>query len=166
MRQCAHRRIRVFVHLAHGFGAQTWYTRWCRGEIIGLNERLPYGYFRAEQDGCDIEYSEDKEERLFGKAVRLSVRLLLGFDFVHAWRNRDRIGHAEIVWTHTESQSLAVLLLLRIWRNPRRPKVIAQSVWLFDRWHNLSPLKRRMYWRLLSRADILTVLSLENLLSR
>src|SRR5262249_10294705 len=44
--------IRAFVHLAHGFGAEQWQARWDRGETIGLNERLPYGYFWARQDGC------------------------------------------------------------------------------------------------------------------
>src|SRR5215217_8244963 len=49
------RPIRVFVHLAHGFGAESWQARWSRGEIIGINERLPYGYFRAREDGCTVE---------------------------------------------------------------------------------------------------------------
>jgi glycosyltransferase involved in cell wall biosynthesis len=155
--------IQVFVHLARGFGAAQWQARWDKGEIIGLNDRLPYGYFWAQEDGCTIEYSEDRHEGAFGRVLRLGVRLLLGFDFVHAWRNRRGIRRAEIVWTHTESQYLAVLLLL--WGCPRsaRPKVIAQSVWLFDRWPRLWSPKRWLYARLIAGAAVLTVLSPENL---
>lgn len=159
------RRIRVFVHLAHGFGAHQWRKRWDKGEIIGINDRLPYGYFWAEHDGCDISYSCDRRETILSKSLRLAIRLVLGFDFVHAWRNRKGIRRAEVVWTHTESQYLAVLLIL--WWRPRahRPKVIAQSVWLFDEWPRLSPLRRLLFRALISRADLLTVHSPENLRS-
>ena len=155
--------IRVFVHLARGFGATQWQAKWNRGEIIGLNERLPYGYFWAQEDGCVIEYSEDRREGPFGAAFRLGVRLLLGFDFIHAWRNRRSIYAAETVWTGTESQYLAILLLLRCLSRRYRPKVIAQSVWLFDSWPRLSTLKRWLYGRLIAEAAMLTVYSEEGL---
>jgi glycosyltransferase involved in cell wall biosynthesis len=155
--------IRVFVHLAYGFGARDWLQRWQRSEIIGINDRLPYGYFWAEEDGCTVEYSEDRSENFFGRMLRLSLRLVLGFDLVHAWHNRRGIANAEIVWTHTESQHLAVLLLLLLRPLSRRPKVIAQSIWLFDHWHKLSRVRRWFYRRLIARADVLTVHSPENL---
>jgi glycosyltransferase involved in cell wall biosynthesis/beta-glucanase (GH16 family) len=155
--------IRVFVHLARGFGAQQWRAKWELGAIIGLNDPLPYGYAQAEAFGCTVEYSQDNPENLLGRTCRLALRLVLGFDVVHAWRNRHGIFAAEIVWTHTESQHLAVLLLLRAFPLSRRPKVIAQSVWLFDSWSRLSPLKRWLYHRLLAEADAVTVLSPVNL---
>jgi glycosyltransferase involved in cell wall biosynthesis len=155
--------IRVFVHLAYGFGARNWLDRWQRGEIIGINDRLPYGYFWAEEDGCTVEYSEDRGENFLGRVLRLSLRLALGFDFIHAWRNRRGIASAEIVWTHTESQHLAVLLLLFLSSPSHRPKIIAQSIWLFDRWRRLSRVRRWLYARLIARADVLTVHSPENL---
>jgi glycosyltransferase involved in cell wall biosynthesis len=155
--------IRVFVHLAYGFGAAQWQAKWDRGEIIGVNDRLPYGYAWAQEDGCLIEYSEDRREDVLSRTLRLGVRLALGFDFVHAWRNRRGIRASEIVWTHTESQHLAVLLLLRGRARSRRPKIIAQSVWLFDVWPRLSPVKRWLFRMLMARADLLTVLSPENL---
>jgi glycosyltransferase involved in cell wall biosynthesis len=40
--------------------------------------------------------------------------------------------------------------------------LIGQSVWLFDRWNIYSLPKRWLYSKLLSRADVLTVLSPEN----
>ncbi|HVC53153.1 MAG TPA: glycosyltransferase [Stellaceae bacterium] len=155
--------IRVFVLLARGFGAPQWQARWDRSEIIGLNERLPYGFSLAQEEGCVVEYSEDRRESPLGTACRLGARLVLGFDFIHAWRNRRGILAAEIVWTGTESQYLAILLLLRWHRGQDRPKLIAQSVWLFDAWPRLSPLKRWLYRRLIADAEVLTVHSTEGL---
>jgi len=102
--------MRVFVHLARGFGAAQWQAKWERGEIIGLNERLPYGFFLAQEDGCAVEYSEDRQEGALRAVLRLGVRLLLGFDLVHAWHNRRGIYSAEIVWTGTESQHLSWMI--------------------------------------------------------
>jgi glycosyltransferase involved in cell wall biosynthesis len=151
--------------LAHGFGAKHWQARWNRGEIIGINDHLPYGYFWAAEDGCVIEHSEDKTEGWFSRFLRLAVRVVLGFDFIHAWRNRRGIGNAQIVWTHTESQYLAVLLLFQGWWPAARPKIIAQSVWLFDRWDKLPGPYRWLYRKLIAQADVLTVHSPENLKS-
>lgn len=156
--------MRVFVLLAHGFGARRWAERWARGEIPGINERLPYGYFHCASDRCEVEYSEDASEYQPTRFARMCMRRLLGFDLIHAWRNRAGISAADVVWTHTEFEYLALLLLFRLGlARTRRPKLIAQSVWLFDRWRELSRLKRWTYSRLIEQADILTVLSPDNL---
>lgn len=155
--------IQVFVHLAHGFGAQTWGDLWHEGKIFGINEPFPYGYHRANGMGCRVTYSKDHREAAPSKFFRLGVRAILGFDLIHAWRNLDGMRQADIIWTHTESQFLAILLLLRSTPRAQRPKLIAQSVWLFDRWHNLSGFKRRFFSMLIGQADVLTVHSPENL---
>src|SRR5262249_4140944 len=129
----------------------------------GINEPYPYGYFRAKDDNCMVEYSFDAVEAIWGKLLRLILRGILGFDFVHAWRNSEKALSSDIIWTHTESQTLAILLLLRLKASRQTPKLIGQSVWLFDRWNSYSLVKRWFYAKLLSRADILTVLSPENL---
>ena len=98
------RPMRVFVHLAHGFGAREWQKRWSEGKVFGINEPLPYGYFRANKLGCVVEYSEDKSETILVTLFRLGVRAIFGFDLIHAWRNFDGIRKANVVWTHTESQ--------------------------------------------------------------
>jgi glycosyltransferase involved in cell wall biosynthesis len=155
--------IQVFVHLAHGFGGQSWERRWKEGKILGVNEPLPYGYYRADAMGCSVTHSQDRQEAAPTRFFRLGIRAILGFDLIHAWRNFEGILNADVVWTHTESQFLAILLLLQSTPRPRRPKLIAQSVWLFDRWHKFSALKRRLFSMLIKQADILTVLSPENL---
>jgi len=159
----AQRPIQVFVHLAYGFGAQSWQRRWEDGKILGINEPKPYGYYRAETMGCAVAYSQDRTESLPDKVLRLGFRVLLGFDLVHAWRNLAGMKDADVVWTHTESQFLAILLLFRLKGLARRPKLIAQSVWLFDQWHRFSHLRRWFFSRLIRQADILTVLSPKNL---
>jgi glycosyltransferase involved in cell wall biosynthesis len=160
---CVENPIRVFVHLARGYGSREWERRWNDGKIIGINEPQPYGYFRAAESGCLVEYSEDAAESLFGKLFRLGTRSILGFDLVHAWRNFGKIREADVVWTHTESQYLSILLLFRLMPAERRPKIIAQTIWLFDRWKRFGAPRKWFISQLAAQADIITVHSPENL---
>jgi glycosyltransferase involved in cell wall biosynthesis len=158
------RRIRVFVQLVHGFGAKGWSEAWARGELPGILDRLPYGYYHAADDHYDVQYSEDRCENRVTRFIRLALRRALGFDLLHAWRNRAGLCEADIVWTHTELEHLAVLCLWRLTSPASRPRLIAQSVWLYDRWNSFSAPKRWLYKTLLAQADILTVLSPDNLI--
>jgi glycosyltransferase involved in cell wall biosynthesis len=149
-------RPRAFVLLARTLGASARRARFERGMLPGLNEPLPYGYFHAEQDGIAVHYSEDAPEGPLGKTLRLALRALCGFDLLHAWRHRRQIAAADIVWTHTESQSLGVALVTRLLPRRRRPRLLLQQIWLIDRWPRLGPLHRALYRALLRRADLLT----------
>lgn len=95
--------MHVFVHLSAGQDAEEWTRRWSAGTLIGINERTPYGYARAEAHGCNVVFSRAHAERLPARMLQLGVRALLGFDLVHAFRNRAEIQRADAVWTHTES---------------------------------------------------------------
>jgi glycosyltransferase involved in cell wall biosynthesis len=95
--------------------------------------------------------------------VRLVLRKLLGFDLIHVCRNRRGIFAADVVWTHTELEHLGVLALFRLLRQRRRPKLVANCVWLFDKWSRLSRPKRFLYRVLLQEASVITTLSPENL---
>lgn len=156
-------KMQVFVHLAYGFGARRWNANFRAGRLAGINEPYAYGYHRANQHGCQVVYSEDHLECAPMRYFRLCLRVLLKFDLVHAWRNRRGICSADVVWTHTESQHAAILLLFLMMRGERRPKLIAQSVWLFDRWSKMNVANRWIFRKLLAHADILTVLSSANL---
>jgi glycosyltransferase involved in cell wall biosynthesis len=157
------RRIKVFVHLVHGFGAARWSKSWAKGEMPGILDKLPYGYYHAADDQYDIKYSEDVNESCATRFIRLALRRALGFDILHAWRNRVGLHESDIVWTHTELEHLGVLLLWWLTKPVSRPRLIAQSVWLYDRWYSYSAPKRWLYKTLLSKADVLTVLSPDNL---
>jgi glycosyltransferase involved in cell wall biosynthesis len=144
--------LRVFVLLAHGFGAS-----WVRGELPGINEAMPYGYHHATEQKCSVTYSEDASEGRLFRLARRALRRWLGFDLIHAWRNRRALSKADVVWTHTELEGLAVAALFSILRPKTRPRMIAQSIWLFGRWSEFWAPKRWLYQRLLRKADLLTV---------
>lgn len=155
------RRLRVFVHLAADKDAAAWRGAWQAGTLVGVNDETPYGYGRAERMGCTVTFSQAPRENRAARFLRLGLRVLLGFDLLHALRQGRALTEADVVWTHTESQFLAVAAALAF--RARRPKLIGQSVWLFDRWERLGPLHRWLYRRLIRGVDALTVLSTENL---
>ena len=138
------RKMNVFVHLAEEFGTRRWRKFTTASHSSGIVDRLPYGYYRAADDNCAIEYSENFDEWRAVRLGRLAARRLLGFDLLHAWRNRSGILDADVVWTHTELEHLAVVLLFLTVPRSRRPKLIAQSVWLYDRWRQFSACLARL----------------------
>lgn len=152
--------IKVFVHLARDKDPVTWKQNWFTGKLVGLNDPTPYGYGRAEGMGAKLVFSKSGAEKPLAKFLRLGLRVITGFDVVHAYRHRKEILAADVVWTHTESQFLAVAAIL-----PKTggPKLIGQSVWLFDRWSRLPPAHKWLYRRLIRRVDVLTFLSPENM---
>ncbi len=150
-------RPRAFVLLSHGQGAAAWNRRYRDGSLIGLNEAWPYGYSHAADLGYQVEYSQDRDENWWGWLWRMAIRALLGFDLLHAWRNRKGLRDADVVWTHTESASLAAVALRVLgWS---RARLVLQSVWLIDRWPRMFPPHRWLARWLLARADVLTFLS-------
>lgn len=157
------RAIRVFVHLAYGFDARDWERAWREGRLIGFNTRTPYGYHLAEGAGCSVAFSQDRPEGRLRRLVRLGGRALLGFDLVHAWRNRRAASDADVIWTHTESQFLAFALIRALSRYAHRPKLLGQAVWMIDRWDRYGPVRRTLFRALLRHVDVLTVHSPLNL---
>ena len=149
--------MQVFVQLAYGFGGKNWKKRWENGEIIGINEPQAYGYYRAASEDVNVVYSEDTPENSLQKLMRLGVRAILGFDLIHAWRNRRQLLMADVVWTHTESQTLAVLAILALLRPLHRPKIVGQVVWLLDKWNRCTLLHNILYRRLLRSLDVMTL---------
>ena len=151
------RPMRVFVHLAHDKDPNVWRAARAAGTLVGRNDETPYGYGRASSMGCEVEFSQARPESLIAKAARAGLRVALGFDLAHARGQRDRIFASDVVWTHTESQFLAVSALLG--SRSGGPKLIGQAVWLLDRWPRLTPAHQAYFRRLIARVDILTTLS-------
>lgn len=157
------RSLNVYVHLAAGHDAELWRQAFDQRSLVGVNDPSPYGYARANEMGCKVSFSKPAGKGRATRVVRLALRLLLGFDYVHAKANSDRILSADVVWTHTESQFLAVAMLLaRLPKGARRPKLIGQAVWLFDKWPKLWLVHRWLYRKLIREVDILTVHSPDN----
>jgi glycosyltransferase involved in cell wall biosynthesis len=147
--------INVHVHLFYGADPRNYR----KGENIGCL----YGYHHAESDEFHLTYSEDAPESKPVRLARRALKALLGFDAIHTWRNRAEIMRSDVIWTHTEQEHLAVsLVLLMQGRRAAPPLLLAQSVWLLDKWPHYGFVRRWLYRKLLARADVLTTLASEN----
>lgn len=142
----------VYVHLGHGLDAQHHAQRFRAGLEV---DDSPYGFAQARSLGLSIRHSTDVEERPLQRWGRRVLKRLLGFDLVHAWRNRHQWQSADGIWTVQESEWLAIVALGCL--GVKRPPLVANSVWLFDQWPHLGPLRRWLYRRLAARAEMLTV---------
>ena len=147
--------MNVFVHFAHGAGRTSWKMRYDNNAILGVNHDNLYGYRQAEEMGCRVDQSEDTPEPAWWRYCRMALRRIVGFDVIHAWSNRKGILDAQVVWTHTEKEAMAVLLLFKASKQTR-PKIIAQNIWVMDEWETYSAIRKNLYRFLLSGADILT----------
>ncbi|RQS16240.1 glycosyltransferase [Burkholderia sp. Bp9002] len=146
---------KVHVHLFYGADPRTYR----KGDDIGCL----YGYHHAESDEFRLSYSQDARENRIVSLARRALKAALGFDVVHAWRNRTALRNTDVIWTHTEQEHLAAALLLKLAGAPgKRPLLLAQSVWLYDKWASYGPLRRWLYRKLLARADVLTTLARDN----
>ncbi|MEW6341353.1 MAG: glycosyltransferase family 4 protein [Paraburkholderia sp.] len=146
---------KVHVHLF--YGADPRFYR--KGENIGCL----YGYHHAESDEFALTYSQDARESAPVRLLRRGLKAVLGFDLIHTWRNRAEILRSDVIWTHTEHEYLSVaLVLLLSGRRKAPPLLLAQSVWLLDKWPGYGMLRRWLYRKLIARADVLTTLASEN----
>ena len=149
---------KVHVHLF--YGADPRFYR--QGDDIGCL----YGYHHAQSDAFRLTYSEDAREGKLARLLRRALKAALGFDFIHTWRNRAEMLRSDVIWTHTEQEWLsAALMLLLSGRKAgadASPLLLAQSVWLLDKWPSYGMLRSWLYRKLMTRADQLTTLASEN----
>jgi len=157
-------KIKVFVHLAHGQDVIAWEKMWSEGSLVGICDPTPYGYHRAREMGCDVEFSLKIQRAPILNLVRGAFRVIFGFDYIHARNNAKRALESDVIWTHTESQFLAMAMVMALrGKNKPRPKILAQSVWLYDKWSGLDPIRKALYRYLVNYVDVLTVHSPLNL---
>ncbi len=147
--------MKIHVHLFYGADPRFYRP----GENIGCL----YGYHHAESDEFQLSYSQDAKESKPVRLVRRALKTLLGFDLIHTLRNRDEMLRSDVIWTHTEQEWLsAALMLLMNGKRQTQPLLLAQSVWLIDKWPNYGLLRRWFYRKLIARADLLTTLARDN----
>lgn len=143
---------KIFVHLGYGLDARRYAERFRQGLEV---DETPYGFGLASELGCEPVFSRDADETPVVRLVRRALKRLLGFDLMHAWRNRQGWADADAVWTVQESEWLALAALARLgWGHP---PMVANSVWLFDRWPAMAAWRRALYRLLAARAGQLTV---------
>ena len=145
----------VLVFLGHGQGDENWEERIRRGEA---NNPGPYGYANA-RDRLDVVYARSGQENRFTKVCRVGLKYALGFDLVHAVRNRADLRAADIVWTHTEKEHLALSVLKLAGVLGKTKPVIAQSVWLWGWLPTAGPVRRAITLSLLHQNQLHTVLA-------
>ena len=149
---------KVHVHLFYGADPRFYRP----GDDIGCL----YGYHHAQSDAFALTYSQDARESKPVRLLRRGLKAALGFDFIHTWRNRAEMLRSDVIWTHTEQEWLsAALMLLLSGRKAGAdagPLLLAQSVWLLDKWPSYGILRSWLYRKLMTRADQLTTLASEN----
>lgn len=138
-------RPRIVIVLNADQDVVAWQEKYRRGEVL---DATPYGYDRAESD-AELFWARSAAESDRMRRLRVSAAGRLGFDLVHVWRNRRLIRTADVIWTHTEREHLAVAMLQALRRPSRRVPVLAQSVWLWDAWATWPWWRRRLVARLL-----------------
>lgn len=151
--------MKVYVLLPAHLGIDTWQQQALEQE---MPDQTPYGYHHAAASDVQLGFSKATP---MGLLARLSKKLL-GLNVIHIWRHRREIYASDVVWTHTEHEHIALLLLFRLLRLlrllRRPPRLIAQCIWLFDDWQRLSPPVRWLCRSLLRDADAVTVHSRSN----
>lgn len=148
-------RTSVLVFLAHGQDDAEWDERVRRGDA---NNPGPYGYAYA-RDRMDIAYASSRSEGRAVRLVRTGLKYVLGFDLLHAWDNRAAMRAADVIWTHTEKEHLALSTLKALGVVPRGKPAIAQSVWLWGWMPTAGPIRAAITSRLLRLNQVHTVLA-------
>lgn len=131
-------RKRVMILLNPAQDVREWRRSFESGARL---DRTPYGYDRADQ-WFDLAWGETLAASRVGQLLRRWSTRWLGCDLPHAWHNRKLILEADVVWTHTEREHLAVAWLQLLTPRARKVPVVAQSVWLWDRWAGYGPVRR------------------------
>ena len=144
----------AYVHLGYGFDAERYRQLYEKGLAP---DPVPYGFHHATEFGPRVTYSTDHGESKILRLMRRAGQKLLGFDLIHAYRNRSKISEADVIWTMEEKQYLAVLFLARLIPSLRNKKVFGQTIWLFDRWKRMHWIKRFFLAHLIRSAAALTV---------
>lgn len=139
----------VHVQLYYGKDAESYRLRYEQGREP---DKTPYGFHLAEEEGFYVTFSRDGRRRLAARVIRK----LCDFDVAHAYRNREAMARADIIWTMTEGEAFAAALLMRLGIIPKRP-IISNAVWLLNRWRYLSWPRRRIYKALATDITVLTV---------
>ncbi len=145
----------VFVLLARNLDAHNWSV----GNEIGVfPDKTPYGFHNAESMSCKVTYSAPTKLNLIGRLFRFVFKC----DILHVMANWRRLRNADIVWTMTETEFLALRILERMSFSPRKP-LVGQVIWLLSDWKTYSAVRRWCVTKLLRDTSVLTVHSKSNL---
>lgn len=140
------RRFRAFVHLPRHLNADEYRARFEQGLEP---EETPYGFHLAEKFDVDVVFS-DKPSLPLSTFYRIVMRLI-GFDPVNAWRNREAMRSADVIWTMLEADIAGAAALMALGIVPEKP-IIGSTVWAAHRWPKIGRFRRALFGALLRRA--------------
>jgi len=89
---------------------------------------------------------EDAAESYLANCSDWGTRSILGFDLVHAWRNFGKIREGGC---RVDSHGISVFIDLAAFpvdAAERQTKIIAQTIWLFDRWKRFGGAEKMVYF--------------------
>lgn len=132
------RRVRVFALVSRNLDSVGYRGRFAAGLEP---DESPYGFHLAEKFGFDLTFSRAASGRPVSELLHRVVARICGFDVLHAWKNRKALNDCDVIWTMSERDWLAVAALQRLGVVKPTP-LIANSIWLFDRWPKLSAIRR------------------------
>ena len=150
------RRFKAHVHLDHGRATGRIGPEWSLEDYIA---RFHYGYGHASPY-VELSSSTDRTENPPMRFLRRGLTYVLGFDLLHAYANRRGLTSADIIWTRTEHESLAVALLKRLHLIGDVP-LIGGAIWLWDDWPRRG-VRRAFYTWLCGAIDLHTAQSFDN----
>lgn len=152
------RRRKVLALLPRELDAESWADDFHKGVVP---DKSPYGYHHAQALGYEVVYTPAaRRGGCVATLLNRAVWRTLGFDLAHLWRSRRFIADAkpDLVWSHTEHEYLAFLLLRRLGMVPATP-LLAQTVWLADQWSEIGWCRRTLCRWLIRDAEMCAFLS-------
>jgi glycosyltransferase involved in cell wall biosynthesis len=145
--------MKIHVQLFYGNDAEIEQKRFAAGNAPN---RVPYGFNHAEGLVKYITYSSDKRYGAAGILLRRAIIKIIGFDFLHAFHNREKIFASDVIWTISEGECFAVAALLVLFLK-RHQKIIGNGIFLFNRFGKMFFIRRLLLSKLMQRISILTV---------
>lgn len=134
-------KVRVFAIVTRNLDSEVYRKRFTDGLEPDAS---PYGFHLAKDLGYEVTFSSAAPPGVLSSLSHRIVQRLFGFDLLHALRNRRGMNESDVVWTMSERDWLAVAALQWLGVVKKKP-VIANSIWLFDRWPRLNPMRRAMF---------------------
>lgn len=141
--------LNVYVHLDHNLDTVEYEKLFNAGKAPDL---APYGFHLAKDFVASLTFSISHKETILSKILRKVFKRILGFDLLHAFRNRKKFEQCDIAWTMTENEFLGLLFLKTLFRNKYNKKVICQIIW-FANYYKPS-LRNRFKQYLMKSADV------------
>ncbi|MFL9989957.1 glycosyltransferase [Paraburkholderia sediminicola] len=150
---------KAFVLLWAGISVENWKKSFDEGI---RPDRSPYGYHYLEESGFDVLYSKSVRESYLSMIIRKVISRIFRADLVHAMRNIRGMAKSDYIFTHTDRETFAVLLLRAVFPWLIKAKTVCQIIWTPDLLKQQNKFGARILGAVLRKADLVITLSSQN----